>query len=180
MLLYERYICFLSGSKDILNQIIHINYKEIEINSIFQGEIQNFNLKFKPIEIKCSNLRIIKCILSCISGYLIKYGYSKLQKDRIFNDADEARAIEKIEEDDYIFLRIIGLGSIFKTELIYHIERCELFALKRINITDNETEKLISEEIENYTKIKHPLMPKFYGTIKLYNYLVIKYINGKH
>lgn len=90
------------------------------------------------------------------------------------------KQLKKIEEDDYIFLRIIGLNSIFKTELIYRIERCELFAHKRINITDNETEKLISEEIENYTKIKHPLMPKFYGTIKLYNYLVIKYINGKH
>ena len=38
---------------------------------------------------------------------------------------------------------------------------------------------LLNREKENYSKIKHPLMPRFYGTVKDGGYIVIEYINGQ-
>ena len=38
---------------------------------------------------------------------------------------------EIINENEFIELREIGIGSVFYVKLIYHIEKRELFAIKR-------------------------------------------------
>lgn len=44
---------------------------------------------------------------------------------------------------------------------------------------DIETRKLVERENANYSKLKHPLFPKFYGIVENKDYIIIEFINGK-
>lgn len=132
---------------------------------------------------KNANLTTWKAIVPYISGYLIKHSYLKLNKMDRFSEFKSNINInteypKDWNEDDYFELREIGTGSIFIVHLIYEIERGELFALKKPHIFSEETDKLYKREVDNYKNIKHPLIPKFYGTIKSKRYLFIEFING--
>ena len=166
----ELKICFLFCTKNNNDFNINVKFKEIKINTNFKEEILNFN---QNLFIYLNGLKfdeIWKVIRSCISGYLIKKSYEKANQNRI-KDLNSRIFIkqknEKIDENDYIELRNIGIGSTFSVHLAYHIEKQELLAIKKpYNQIDGP--KSFQRETENYTKINHALIPKF-----LYNFLFL-------
>lgn len=76
-------------------------------------------------------------------------------------------------------LRDVGSGSEFKCALIYHIKHAELYVVKKPIGNDVDIPKLTEREALNYSKLKHPLLPKFIGRVKENNCIVIEFINGK-
>lgn len=89
---------------------------------------------------------------------MIKRSYFKINNDRIqsFNDFISNRfSFENLDEEDYIELRNLGSGSSFNVQLIYHIERGELFALKGKYTNDKKIPELIEREnsTSTYSKI---------------------------
>ena len=89
-------------------------------------------------------LKLWEIISASITCYLIQQSYTQLknnQRTTIFENP--------IDEEEFISLRSLGSGSSFRVELIYHIEKSELFAIKIPN-GNNDTQKLIDREIENY------------------------------
>lgn len=59
--------------------------------------------------------------------------------------------------------------------MIYHIEKEELFALKKMY-----KQKLDKHEMHNHSIHDHPLIPKYYGRVENNtNYHIIEYINGQ-
>ena len=131
----------------------------------------------KKVNLDCQ--KIWKFINYCITGYLIKKSYNKTKKNRLSNyneNQDSNNFI--IHKEDYVVLRLLGFGSVFRTSLIYHLERCELMALKEPNIDDKEIPRLIERERVNYSKIRHPLLPKSYETEDI-NGIIIEFINGQ-
>lgn len=81
------------------------------------------------------------------------------------------------DEDEFIELRKCGIGSSFAVTLFYHISKEELVVIKRPNTLTSEIQKLVQREIINYSKLKYPLIPKYYGTQN--NDLVIEFLNGR-
>ncbi|KAK8887072.1 hypothetical protein M9Y10_038108 [Tritrichomonas musculus] len=179
----ELKICFLSNSKDFFDQHLKINYQVFHINANLQYEISQFNEKLifnQPLN--HSMKEIWKILKSSLSAYLITQSYSKINQNRFDNFSffqKKNQKIENFDEDEYIILRTLGIGSIFKVELIYHIEKEELFALKVPHIIDDETNKLLEREIANYSQINHSLLPRFYGMTKKGKYPIIEFINGQ-
>lgn len=115
---------------------------------------------------------------------MIKKSYFQIDYDRFKNLLSYKNNFSQkkyIRKDEYIELLVLGVGSIFKVNLIYVIEKRELRAMKNPNSIDDEITKLISREGNNYMKIKkHPLIPKFYGIVEDEYYLVFEFINGKN
>lgn len=191
-------ICFLSKIDGIK---INNNLQIIDNDDNFITEIESFNDEIFLSNTSDSQIhKIWKFIRPCISGYLIKESYEKTKINRLDNFIRFERRKEKsgtkttlgtssenfssneiliIKEDEFIELRDIGLGSNFKTVLIYHIERGELYALKKQQGMNKKIGKLIKREIENYSKIQHPLTPKFIGAGQNNEYHIIEYINGR-
>lgn len=60
----------------------------------------------EEIQVIFSFLRIVR---TCISGFLIKVGYDKLNKDRLSNFFKAKQRI--IDDDELIELRFIGKGT---------------------------------------------------------------------
>ena len=179
-------ICFLSNAKQIFDQYYKIKYNLLEYDSIFGNDIFNFNMRVEIINllhtpITRQFLQIWKSILSCISGYLIKQSYSKLNHNRFqdfYQKEKYKSALNNLSDEDYIILRTIGNGSTFNAFLIYEIEMEEIFVLKNPNQYNNEIPKLFEREKNNYKVISHPLLPKYYGSIDEKKSLIIEYING--
>lgn len=120
-----------------------------------------------------------KDISLCISGHLISESYYKLKKNRLLNlnniqNQEEEQPIRKILGNEYIELNINNHGSSFVVSLIYHIKKQELFVIKKPYGSQNI---LIDREIENYSKLVHPLIPKLIGKTED-KYPVIEFING--
>lgn len=69
-------ICFLLNSKESFDYNINIQYNEINSDSMFEEEIENF---IEQILIRQNN-HLFKLVLSCIAGYLIKNSYIKTKK----------------------------------------------------------------------------------------------------
>ena len=176
-------IFFLSSTKDLFNHYINIQNEQKEIDEIFHEEISNFLDNFRIVNQSMqSTNQIINIIQTCIAGYLIKQGYSKLRSINnldLFSSNDDDISPKIISQEDYFEIRILGIGSSFSARLNYYIEREELIVIKVPNQNNNETLKLLDREIKNYTKIKCFFMPKFYGTVEDTNYPVIEFINGK-
>ncbi|KAK8834442.1 hypothetical protein M9Y10_031474 [Tritrichomonas musculus] len=146
---------------------------------IFKKEINDFKKKF--VYNRIYSQQAWKITNSCILGYLIKKSYLKLNQNRIekFNsDRDDQKEPEIFEKEEFVELRTVGNGSFALCKLAYHIKRQELFVVKKPNTIYAENDKLLKREIENYKKIKHPFLPRFYGTVKDKDYLVIEFING--
>lgn len=163
-------IYFLSDTKNVFESHITIENSLFNCDENFEKEIANFNESTQFIFKNKSELlfgSIIESIKSVIAAYLIKQGYVKLKK-QVLNDFslkfDKNLSKQKWNENDYIVLRNIGFGSSFIVELIYLIEKDELYALKKPYSYINEEEKLIEREIKNYLSIDYPLLPKLYGT----------------
>ena len=185
-------IYIFSNAMSIFNQIIKSKCKQFEIDSIFLEEITNFNDKFSVHQISGLPINNIDYFISSsITGYLIKNSYIKLDKsldvnfisytNSLFKEIEngkEVKPIENFEEDkDFITIRRINQGSLSNVELIYEIEKEELFLIKKPNNPEND--RLIRREFNNYLQIDFPLIPKLYGRIKGTDYPVIQFINGK-
>lgn len=79
-------ICFLNDIKKIFDQNIQIEYNETENNIEFKLEIASFNSNLKKqIKKGKSHLKVWNNIKSCISGYMIKESYHKLNHNRLDN-----------------------------------------------------------------------------------------------
>ncbi|KAK8854389.1 hypothetical protein M9Y10_016951 [Tritrichomonas musculus] len=113
----------------------------------------------------------------CISGYLIKKGYEKSNKNRF-----ESNAVQHIEmewnEKEYVELRCIGSSSLFRVILIYSFKYEALYAIKKPNLNDDEHPKLNQREIKNYLELNYPFFPKFYETDGNFNSIIVEFING--
>ena len=179
-------ICYLQNTKSIFmkHDITFLN--EICVDSYFNEEMLNFKNQlaiFSNIKI-ATIFEIWKNIIPCISGYLIKQSYSKLNNNRINsyleNLISNSPNKNEIDKDEYIELRRLGMGSSFMTFLVYYIKHEELFVVKKpLNLND-EIPKLSERELNNYLHINHPFLPKFIGTIKGTKFIMIEFINGQN
>lgn len=175
-------IIFLNQSKEVFDSFIHIQYDESEITHVLDEDINNFNSYFyiKNRYGYKSFIPLWKAIQPCISGYLIKKSYSKLSTNRIqaFYQSDNNSSSVDIKDDDrYIVLHYIGMGSSSNVTLNYYINKEELFASKVFH-DKHEGSKLFEREVFNYSRIKHPLIPKFIGKNDKKNMIAIEFING--
>lgn len=178
LLLYNKaiLICFLFDAKNNFQDQINHKFDDIEIeNQFFQIEYESL---CKIFLIKLELQKKWNCIQPCILKYLLLQGYLKTTKNRLNeHQSNFERSQTKIfNENDFIKLRNIGKSNNSNVDLIYHIEKEELLAIKTYLYND-ETEKLSNREIEYYKTISHPLLPKFFG--KTNNNIIIEFINGK-
>ena len=183
ILLYnsEMSICFLSDTKSLISNFLSIQNPEIEADENFTTEISEFQKILKP-----NNMQLWKFIFPCISGYLIKKSYQTLIKYRIrefiFDQEKLLKTREaidgEIDEDELIELRNVGAGISFCCTLAYHIKIGKLLVIKK-QFENEEFPKLIESEKDNYTNMKYPFLPRFYGRVKNKNYIAIEFINGK-
>ena len=175
---------FLSENQHIPILFLHkkgkipVISKEINNDSIFQEENENLKNKFVIQQSNEIFRKIWSFIIPCITGYLIKKSYEKTKKDRTLNHIHDSNRIT-VKKEDFVVLRNLGIGSIFRVDLIYHLKRCELMAMKIPHFNDDEVPKLIKREKENYKKLNHIFLPKFFDTPEGENYLVMEFINGK-
>ena len=183
-------IYFIPKIKEKFNQQVSIENKQIEIDPIFLSEISNFKdqIKFK---VKSSSPihRMISVVSSCIFGYLIRASYSKLNKAQFETmnnflkfdeklEEEKEKSDQKFYEDDFIDLRSIGSSLTSKVFLMYEISKGEIYAIKKPIGNDTESSKLNLREHNNYSKINHPFLPKYYGQIRNNDFLIIQFING--
>ena len=183
---------FIRNTKDIYDKNNSITKDQIfQYTEQFEKEIDTFGKCFQINHAHRDQIyQMRNTIKSCISGYLIGESYFKSIEEQksilstpfniLFDQKgqDESRSKEWTE-DEYIVLKQLGIGSIFKVELIYQIETGHLFAIKKIFLCDNEASKLKSREYKNYLVINYPFIPKFYGKQKKDDFLIIQYIHGQ-
>ena len=121
----ELKIIFLSSTKTNFDKNISIKYDEIINDFNFETEIENFNDKFNLQGLLNLDLnRIWEIIKPCITGYLIKQGYSNSFIKRInhYNSFFKSQEEIAISDEDFIILRILNVSN-SKLSLIYHIEK---------------------------------------------------------
>lgn len=177
-------ICFFNNSKKYFDKFTKLKYTETKTDLQFLSQISNFEEKLSKKSLKQPLLKIWKLIYPCIFGYKIKKSYVKSFQNRIINFKIDDKSLDKTEEisyDDIIEFGSIGSTQQFNAVLAYHVEKEELLAIKKKKNgigNENENDNLKKREIENYKEISHPFVPKFYGTIKESNDLVIEFING--
>ena len=173
-------ICILPNAKYLIEKAKEIQNPIIEADEFFMEEKMNLTTYFNIIKITNLRNKVLPLITPCITGYLIKDSYSKLNKNRIekFNSKKEEMH-EEISENDYVELRYIGSGSSSQCFLIYHIKRRELLVIKKLYENNEEEEKLFQREFSNYMILHYPFFPKFYGRVQNKNWIVIEFINGQ-
>ena len=148
-------------------------------NEVFQAEIKEFN---RYLCVGNAELQEFwSKIQSCISGYLIKSGYSESKKNRIqaYNYFFNYTEPLQFPKSDFIILRTIGQNN-SALKLIYHIEKEKLYVLKIYN-NSYESEKLFNREKENYLSVHHPFLLKCLGCIEYEsnNCLILEFIQGQ-
>ena len=174
-------IHFLSDSKKLFDDNITIQYKESVSSNFLNSHISTFQKKFIIRRFpKPSLKKIWEIIKSCIAAFLIKQSFHKLNKNRISNYESNSNIREPINQNEYIELDYNSCGSSFTACLIYHIIKEELLIIKKPCLNPNEKQKLVRREIDNYSKICHPFLPKFYGVCSTNpDFFVIEYIYGQ-
>lgn len=182
-------ISFLSSNAaNIFNQNITISYKEftyVDNTNTFEEEYTSFQSYFhlSRSDKNQQKRQIWEIVIPCISGYLFRQSYSKLN-NRLDNYNKNLIKIpnEKLfDEDNYIELRIINnKGSIFQTKVMYDIENARILIFKTPYYSSDEIKKLLDREEKNYNKILLPFIPEYYGKIDKMSmqYQAIEYING--
>lgn len=165
---------FISNNLDIPILSLQVTTKD----SSFAEENEALNRKFCIKTATKTFKKIWSTIFRCITGYLIKKSYENAKINRILNQKQDFDIIA-IERKDFVILRRLGNSYCSQVDLIYHLEKGELMALKYPNINNIEQPKLFEREKKNYSEINHCLLPKFYGTSEKEKYLVVEYINGQ-
>ena len=120
--------------------------------------------------------------MNCLSGFLIKKGHqnSRNKHDNYLNDKlnEYKEEHSKYVNKNYIKLREIGQGSGDRVELIFHISKEEVFALK-IPYIETHLDK---RERRNYLSIRYRFIVPYIGYIKFADkpkYLLLEYIEGE-
>ena len=119
-------MCFLQKEND---QNIDIKNPKINLNDNFKKEIDSLNKVISSSTKKVTNNQILKDIMKCISAYLILKSHLQQNQnriDQIILDQRKKSMVGDISENEYVELRDIGKGSLFRCALIYHIARGEL------------------------------------------------------
>lgn len=173
------------------NKIFSLNQKSLELffeindeieegtyismnDPIFQLEIEEF-LNNLDIDINSKyKTKFWTVIKRSITGYLIQKSYVHARADRDKNKIDFFKPDSKeilFKNDEFIELENIGFG-LSSVKKIFHIEK-QIFYASKIILTENN--KLFNREHDNYLKIHHPFIPKYYGLMKskLQNSLII-------
>ncbi|KAK8891518.1 hypothetical protein M9Y10_028730 [Tritrichomonas musculus] len=175
-------ICFLSNTNNLIKSMIEIKNHEVVVNDEFNIEIHSFEEEFRLIGME-KQRKIWLFIRKCISAYLIKKSYFKQSIFRVekhFYDLEnENRLSRSMSINDFIELRKIGSGSSFYSMLIYHIQKGELFVIKKPFGNSPETPKLMERETKNYLQFQNIFLPIYYGTVKETKNIVIEFITGK-
>ena len=139
-----------------------------EEDKFFLYEIEKFSSNFWFVDSKIGS--ILMNIVRIMSGFLIKKSYKKLGEKYESNNyedfADEQKKID-LKKEEFLRLREVGKGSLGSVELIYHIKREELFALKIPNDDTSESQELIERESSRYLKIDHPFICHYYGSVSI-------------
>lgn len=156
-------------------------------NKTINYQIYSFNKNFQFRQIMRAPMnQIWKVIQHCIAAYMIIESYEKLSKNRLdkftnfYQNVNTQTTKETWTEDDYIELGNIGASTLSFIFWAYHIEKEELYAIKKPNTLDEDIPKLFEREQKNYSNLNYPLLPTYYGTVKIssIDYLIIEYIQG--
>lgn len=149
----------------------------------FNHEILTFSESFQLLSYKDELNNIFKIIRPCLSAYLIKKSYCKMNSYKLedlfaYFEENIEKKERSFQKDEFIKLTKLGSGSASIVELWYHIKEGKLYAIK---IQRDKQVYLIQRELNNYRNTCYPLFPKFYGTIKDNNdtFIVIEYISGR-
>ncbi|KAK8847117.1 hypothetical protein M9Y10_019697 [Tritrichomonas musculus] len=158
-----------------------IQFETDAVNEKFFNEIRNFSNEFMILNEKMRPFWNI--VVNCLSGFLIKKGYqnSRNKHEKYLNEdfVEYKEERKTIVNKSYIKLRDLGKGSGGMVELIYHIPKEEIFALKMPNA---ESQHLNERERRNYLNIRYPFIVPYIGYIKFANkpkYLLLEYIEGE-
>lgn len=183
----ELMINFLSSTQKVFeqNEYEDIKYSIIEDDQDIQEEINAFNKNISLINIlngKQIKSEIWRKVCPYISTYFIKQSYLKLNKDRIssfLTNQCQQKTQKILSEDEYFVLKEdIDKGTVFSISIVYWIENEELLALKK-PYSNDDVSRLFTREVENYKRLNHPFIPKFYGSIQNKKILFIELIKGK-
>ena len=162
-------------------QNIDFQFENDTDNENFFNEIRNFSKKFRISNEKVQHFWSI--IVNCLSGFLIKKGYqnSRNRHEKYLNEkfVEYEEKNSNFVNKSYIELRNIGRGSGGIVNLIYHIPKEEIFALK---IPFYESQHLIERERRNYLSIRYPFIVPYIGYIKFVDkpkYLLLEYVEGE-
>ena len=174
---------FLSHPDPIYIEKTEIKNDQIDTSNDtdFKNEIYQFNKIFTFDHIIDQSFqKIWRVVQSCISGYLIMQSYEISVKNRLKNleNKQDSTSIQPISQNEYVEIRNIGSSSLSSVSLIYHIEKEELFALKKF-FKSTENEKLFKRECHNYSYLNFPFIPKFIGETNEKDGIIIEFINGK-
>lgn len=175
--------------KESQNKIINFQFNENNNNLLVTKEIPSFLSKSEPdfsetLPEKKEILKILwKIIQKCISGFFIKIGYLNSKNDRILHYNEYLTHEIKdnhISNDEFIELQLFSKGSLSSLYIVYLIEKEQICLLKMF-LKNEEVEKLFKREHDNYLHIKHPLLPRYFGTTEYFSHqcLLIEYLEGK-
>ena len=162
---------FLSNSKELFNQKIENKYEEVQNYLNIDYNIIESNPNY-PIVIYEDRMKKFSCkIKTCLITYLAQVSLFKANENRLLHNNKKNNTNTNtisFKPYEYIELGIIGDGSLFLVKLIYYFPKKELLVIKSPKyVDDNIYEKLINREKSNYENIDCPLIPKFYGKIKI-------------
>ena len=162
--IYRNLPYFYRISKD--NQM----YNKFKCNFVMKKPKDNINQTFWKIISPCITSYLIKSAL--INSFCNRYNIAQ----RLYNYKTPNI---HLEENEYIKISFLQNGSSGSTFLIYLLEHKSLCVLKVLH--PNINPELLKREINNYSKINHPFIPRYFGTA---NYsgeeaIIIEYIHGK-
>lgn len=176
-------ICYLSGSEQTFKGRTIYCFNKILPDSYIIREISDFNSQIFFIGKNFSSFVTISGLIqTSISHYLLLSAHIKVNQNRYMKflmQKNQKITPETMKENEYIEILDIGSGYTSNIKLIYHIEKGEIFALKKPHLNDSETNDLVKREIDNYSRINHPFFPKLFGIIQEKNYIIIEFVNGK-
>ena len=175
-------VCFLSDTKTLIETMIGKEISNPDTNDNFNYTIKWFQRSLNIYNVPKIMIDMWSSVSSSISHYLIKKSYLMRDKYRIsefIKYIESKSTLNVINEDEFIELNEVGEGSSFFCTLYHHITSGKLYVIKKPYGVNNEADKLIQRETYNYSNIRHPFLPHFYGTFQNKNYIIIEFINGK-
>ena len=173
-------------SNDVKEALSAHNFEINLVDNIIEYESQNYfnedaiyNISDSFIPRSQNNeyfIKMWKLILPTFS----KFFFHTIYTNHSHNKFKETQIdFSEIDEDKIIRLQGIGSTNSSRIELIYHIEKEQLFVLKFF-YNFSESNKLFRREFSNYKKVNHPSIPRFYGKGQIDGNicLIIEYIKG--
>ncbi len=168
---------------------MHFRFSEENDRSSIEKLAEPFFIKFR-LDFERINPEITaiieylwEIIRKSVSVFLIKIGYLNARYDR--NVHFDEYLFSGIKDDDissekYIDLMLYNNGSSSSLYLVYLIQKEMICLMKTFSKTEEE-KKLFEREHNNYLNIKHPLLPRYFGTAHYLscNCLIIEYLEGK-